>query len=685
MDYFNIDSLFELIEKNKKHLCDEMDTITFENDKLSKESDKLLQILEYSPKTKLLERDIMKSLPIIKLKSGTEQKTAKKISKHSKLPSTPNIEFSLPKNMVAEDKTEIAHYIIDLIVDKVMEKIASKEADSQSNDSDDEYEKLMAQRQKQMEEREKKMEKINNQEDEDDDEYEKLMAQRQKQMEEREKKMEKINNQEDDDDDEYEKLMAQRQKQMEEREKKMEKINNQEDDEDDEYERLMAQRQKQMEERDKQRENGSDDDDFGTKKIKPIKNQDLSKGAIKQKGGRGTFTSRLSKAMNLMTKLKVYLFKTKTNFDINISPNDTIKSVKTQIINVLIENKYELKYTSENAYDIRIIEDGETEPNMDYAPLENNALIFMVKPKAIAFLENKKYNPNQDFSSEKLLGNVKIIKSNSCFYDKSSNKKNQNENVQINDGNNEVSDKMNIKIYYKANGINSSKIVSLSAEDNLKGILKIFFNQDILQYKNNDLYYFVEHKGSKEIDNAINLETNIKYLPSYELDLFYKNFPDLTEAMGAYNKGMMINSGNDKNAVKNENNDDGNSGGRDFFFNEISAGLYQEFEVVKINKFKSRQERILGIDMYNIYNNLPKKKPNGIMNFIFQEIKKPRRKMKNVKACGVIGDKSFYIDIKNDDNDEVKRSTYEVKTNLIRDEIVAKISFLIKLNQDNAN
>ena len=621
MDYFNIDSLFELIEKNKKHLCDEMDTITFENDKLSKESDKLLQILEYSPKTKLLERDIMKSLPIIKLKPATEQKTAKKISRHSKLPSTPNIEFSLPKNVMVEDKTEIAHYIIDLIVDKVMEKIASKEADAQSNDSDDEYEKLIAQRQKQMEEREKQMEKINNQEDDDDDEYEKL----------------------------------------------------------------MAQRQKQMEERDKQRENDSDDDEFGAKKIKPIKNQDLSKGVIKQKGGRGTFTSRLSKAMNLMTKLKVYLFKTKTNFDINISPNDTIKTVKTQIINVLIENKYELKYTSENAYDIRIIEDGETEPNMDYAPLENNALIFMVKPKAIAFLENPKYNPNQDYSSEKLLGNVKTIKSNSSFYDKSSNKKSQNANIQINDGNNVVPDKMNIKIYYKANGINSSKIVSLSAEDNLKGILKIFFNQDILQYKNNDLYYFVEHKGSKEIDNAINLETNIKYLPSYELDLFYKNFPDLTEAMGAYNKGMMINSGNDKNAVKNENNDDGNSGGRDFFFNEISAGLYQEFEVVKINKFKSRQERILGIDMYNIYNNLPKKKPNGIMNFIFKEIKKPRRKMKNVKACGVIGDKSFYIDIKNDDDDEVKRSTYEVKTNLIRDEIVAKISFLIKLNQDNAN
>ena len=46
MDYFDIDSILELVEKNKKIIRDEMDTINFENDKLSKESDKLLQILE---------------------------------------------------------------------------------------------------------------------------------------------------------------------------------------------------------------------------------------------------------------------------------------------------------------------------------------------------------------------------------------------------------------------------------------------------------------------------------------------------------------------------------------------------------------------------------------------------------------------------------------------------------------
>ena len=631
MDYFNNDSIFELIEKSKKNIRDEMDTITFDNDKLSKESDKLLQILEYSPKTKLLEKDIIKSLPVIKLKQPNEEKKtqkAQKHSRHSKLPSTPNIEFSFPQNMANQENIEIVEDILFSIIDDAIEKSANKGNDKLNNSKNEDS-------------------------DEDDDEYERLMAQRQKQMEEREKKIEKENNGDDDEDDEYERLMAQRQKQMEEREKKIEK------------------------------ENEDDDDDLGMKK--QTQSEDLSQ-AGKKKGKKGAAnTSRLSTAMNLLTKLKVYLFRTKKSFDINISPTDTVKSIKTQIIKFLIDNKYDLKYTSENAYDIRAIEEGEKEPNMDYPPLENNTLIFMARPKAIAFLENPKYNPNQDYSSQKILGNVSTIKSQSSFYDKNKGKNNQNANIQINENdNNAGTEKMNIKVYFKANGINSSKIISLSSEDNLKGILKLFFNQDILLYKNFDFYYFVEHKSSQEIDNAINLETNIKYLPSYELNLCYKNFPDLPDAMNAYNKGMMLNTGNDKKTSKNEKDDEANSGGN-FFFNEISAGLYQEYEVVKINKFKSKQERILGIDMYNLYNNLPKKKTGGLMNFIFKETKKPRRKMKNVKACAVIGDKTFYIDIKNEESDEVKRSSYEVKNNLIRDEIVAKINFLIKLNQENSN
>lgn len=43
-------------------------------------------------------------------------------------------------------------------------------------------------------------------------------------------------------------------------------------------------------------------------------------------------------------------------------------------------------------------------------------------------------------------------------------------------------------------------------------------------------------------------------------------------------------------------------------YNDVTAGIYQEFEVIKIKKDKSRQERVIGVDMYNFYNSLPKNK-----------------------------------------------------------------------------
>ena len=262
-----------------------MDNITFENDKLSKENDKLLQLLEYSPKTRYLERDLMKSLPIIKLKPPSEQINNKneKKSKHSKLSSSPNMDSFVPEKYANVEKQEIAKDILNSIIEDAVEKSENKE--DKSNGSKKE---------------------------EDDDE--------------------------DDDDDYYERLMAQRQKQIEEREKKMQK--------DD------------------------DDDDMGMNKgRKDMANTENRKNPAS--------TSRLSTAMNLLTKLKVYLFGTKNNFDINISPNDTVKSVKSQILKILIDRKYDLNYTSENAYEIRLIEEENMKPNMDIPALENNSLILL--------------------------------------------------------------------------------------------------------------------------------------------------------------------------------------------------------------------------------------------------------------------------------------------------------------------
>jgi len=52
---------------------------------------------------------------------------------------------------------------------------------------------------------------------------------------------------------------------------------------------------------------------------------------------------------------------------------------------------------------------------------------------------------------------------------------------------------------------------------------------DKLQYRNIELYYFVEHEegNNEDMDNALSWEMELKYLSTYELDLFRKKFADL--------------------------------------------------------------------------------------------------------------------------------------------------------------
>ena len=59
-------------------------------------------------------------------------------------------------------------------------------------------------------------------------------------------------------------------------------------------------------------------------------------------------------------------------------------------------------------------------------------------------------------------------------------------------------------------------------------------------------------------------------------------------------------------AVDHNRNED------EFLFNQISASKYQEFKVIKINARGKKQERVLAIDGYNIYNEMTeedKRKP----------------------------------------------------------------------------
>jgi hypothetical protein len=93
--------------------------------------------------------------------------------------------------------------------------------------------------------------------------------------------------------------------------------------------------------------------------------------------------------------------------------------------------------------------------------------------------------------------------------------------------------------------------------------------------------------------------------------LFYKKFPDAPESLSySQYSQRLINYNEFHNTFQNRQlkQNEEVEVGRDYIFNDISAGVFQEFEVIKINKYKSKQERTLGIDLYNLYNDLPKNK-----------------------------------------------------------------------------
>lgn len=110
-----------------------------------------------------------------------------------------------------------------------------------------------------------------------------------------------------------------------------------------------------------------------------------------------------------------------------------------------------------------------------------------------------------------------------------------------------------------------------------------------------------------------------------------KKFPDAPESRSVpvnlnsliNNKAIdypsTINPVNINNINKQNQSNEEDDQGKEYVFNDFTASAYQEFDVIKINKYNSKQERVLGIDRYHIYNDLPKtkeKSKNLILLFI---------------------------------------------------------------------
>ena len=81
--------------------------------------------------------------------------------------------------------------------------------------------------------------------------------------------------------------------------------------------------------------------------------------------------------------------------------------------------------------------------------------------------------------------------------------------------------------------------------------------------------------------------------------------------------------------------------------------------------------------MYNLYNEFPKNNSKNLAQlFTFHnKIKKPLRKIKDVKNCDYVTNNSFFIEFVSDG--KIKQVIYEVKSINVRNEIVGKLKYLI--------
>lgn len=427
MDLFSLDILLELIDQSKTRIKNELDMKTLDNDKLSVESDNLLQVLDYTPKTLYSEKELLESKPVIKLKSKSKpEQKPQKINKHLKLVSTPNIDMdSIAIKNNINDKRITTNFISKMEKEEKNENLDKKGKEEKKEENDDD--------------------------DEDDEEFERQLAQRQRQIEERERKKKKLN------------------------------------DEDLDF----------------VRHHKTTKEFFNNEFKKEVENKDKDKKIEN----------------NILIKLKVYLFKSNNNIIIDISKKDTIKDIKIQIIKILQDKKHILKYTTYKAYNII----KENSINGKDSPLDDDIILYDLKPKFISFIENEDYNSTKENLSEKFLDEIK--------------------NTKIQEK------KIDIKINYNINGSIKTKIINISQENNLKEILNIFFNENILEDKNFELYYFTDKKQIQDINNAISLDTLIKNLSSNELSLYAKN--DINN-----NDDEMLFISDEENNIENKNEND---------------------------------------------------------------------------------------------------------------------------------
>mmetsp|Transcript_4893 Transcript_4893/g.4146 ORF Transcript_4893/g.4146 Transcript_4893/m.4146 type:complete len:237 (+) Transcript_4893:168-878(+) len=218
-------------------------------------------------------------------------------------------------------------------------------------------------------------------------------------------------------------------------------------------------------------------------------------------------------------------------------------------------------------------------------------------------------------------------------------------------------------------------------------------------------------------DEILDYRSKLKNLPERELDLILKTFGDSLVGTGTYSReeimscslkmGSVSNFDLDRNSTidyadtsisessESFNNDliisrsstiDKERLTKDFLFNELSAKKLQEWHIIKINNKGKKQNRILGIDAYYVYNdkvsNRKKSKKYKFIKKMFKsnDAKRTSRPLDSIQYIQRVDYKTLIIKFKEEGKD--KNITYECPAIDICSEILAKLKYLGKEVKD---
>jgi hypothetical protein len=112
----------------------------------------------------------------------------------------------------------------------------------------------------------------------------------------------------------------------------------------------------------------------------------------------------------------------------------------------------------------------------------------------------------------------------------------------------------------------------------------------------------------------------------------------------------------------------------------VTAAVYQEWNVVKKNKFGRMQQRVIGIDGQKIYNS---KRENGNRNT--SSVSRAQRDISTIRKVEILEDDSRAFRISYKEDEEIFDIDYFCDTVRECAEIVAKVSYLVSKKQMENN